>query len=306
MFQRSISIAAKDCWRLPSTIPITKELCGKGCFKRYVDTGFEIAAIYPVHGGGGIAPSNGQGEYLIRSNPRLPQAAGIPDAASWAGIRQEVRRRARAELAAIEAGRYGGKPLAEPDVRLICIGKCLELYSAHYDRVLDHEGKIYPLHKALADISSIVDQLVTRERPLPPELEEVDAHLCMAAAARRAPARGEHGQINKGTRALQVSTEDLKKAGLIIRGRTGRGRTYEVKQPNERLEALVEKLRKDAYRWRKERCSTRLAAEPRKSAAGGPASCPHRIGGCERIGSTVARTVRRPTHGNPRGPPLRP
>jgi hypothetical protein len=51
-------------------------------------------------------------------------------------------------------------------------------------------------------------------------------------------------KINKGARALQVSTEDLKKAGLIIRGRAGRGRTYEVKQPQERLEAVLEKLHK--------------------------------------------------------------
>jgi len=51
-------------------------------------------------------------------------------------------------------------------------------------------------------------------------------------------------KISKGTRALQVSTEDLKKAGLIVRGRTGRGRTYEVKQPRERLEAVLESLRK--------------------------------------------------------------
>jgi hypothetical protein len=51
-------------------------------------------------------------------------------------------------------------------------------------------------------------------------------------------------KISKGVRALQASTEDLKKAGLIVRGRTGRGRTYEVKQPRERLEALREKLHK--------------------------------------------------------------
>jgi hypothetical protein len=93
---------------------------------------------------------------------------------SWAGIRQEVRRRAREELTAIEKGRYGNQPLPEPDVRLICIGKCLELYSAHYGKVLDHENKPLPLHKALQDISAIVDQLVTKDRPLPSELEAVD------------------------------------------------------------------------------------------------------------------------------------
>jgi putative DNA methylase len=218
----------------------------EGLLQALCDTGFEIVAIYPVH-----AEREASLHLMDKENVSYDlihlcrKRQEDPTPRSWAGIRQEVRRRARAELYAIEAGRYGNKPLPEPDVRLICIGKCLELYSAHYDRVLDHEGKIYPLHKALADISSIVDQLVTRERPLPPELEEVDsltyAWLRLLAEHRR---EVNMDKTNKGTRAVRVSTEDLKKAGLIIRGRTGRGRTYEVKQPNERLEAVLGKLRK--------------------------------------------------------------
>lgn len=218
----------------------------EGMLQALCDTGYEIAAVYPVHG-------------ELESSLHLMDKENIsydlihvcrkrrddPTSRSWAGIRQEVRRRARAELSAIEAGRYGNKPLPEPDVRLVCIGKCLELYSTHYDRVLDHEGKTYPLHKALQDISTIVDQLVTRERPLPPELEDVDA-LTYAWLRLLAEHRREVNvdKISKGAKALQVSTDDLKKAGLIVRGRTGRGRTYEVKQPQERLEPLVERLHK--------------------------------------------------------------
>ena len=60
------------------------------------------------------------------------------------------------------------------------------------------------------------------------------------------PVRGEVGvdKVNKGLRAMQVNTEDLRKAGLIIRGRTGRGRTYEVKQPLDRLEEARKRLQK--------------------------------------------------------------
>jgi putative DNA methylase len=140
-------------------------------------------------------------------------------------------------------------------VRLICIGKCLEPYSAHYDRVLDHEGKIYPLHEALADISSVVDQLVTRERPLPPELEAVDsltyAWLRLLAEHRREVSMD---KINKGTRALQVSTEDLKKAGLIIRGRTGRGGPTRSSSPMSAWTRSWRSYAKDAYQVRKGRC----------------------------------------------------
>lgn len=217
----------------------------EGLLQSLCDTGFEIAAIYPVHGESESSLHLGDKENISYDLVHVcRKRQDDPTPRSWAGIRQEVRRKARAELQAIEQGRYGNKPLPEPDVRLICIGKCLELYSAHYDRVLDHEGKTYPLHKALQDISSIVDQLVTRERPLPPELEEVDsltyAWLRLLAEHRR---EVNVDKISKSTRALQVSTEDLKKAGLIVKGRTGRGRTYEVKQPKERLEEVLEILR---------------------------------------------------------------
>ena len=179
------------------------------------------------------------------SSTSAANAGRTPPTAPGPACARRSGGQARAELTAIEAGRYGNRPLPEPDVRLVCIGKCLELYSAHYDRVLDHEGNPLPLHKALQDIGAIIDQLVTREQPLPPELEDVDA-LSYAWLRVLMPARGEVGvdKVNKGLRAMQVNTEDLKKAGLIIRGRTGRGRTYEVKQPLDRLEDIRKRLRK--------------------------------------------------------------
>ena len=216
----------------------------EGLLQSLCDTGFEIAAVYPIH-------AESESSLHLRDKENVAydlihvcrKRREIPSDRSWAGVRQEVRRRARAELAAIEAGRYGNQPLPEPDVRLVCIGKCLELYSAHYGRVLDHEGNPLPLHKALQDIGAIVDQLVTRERPLPPELEDIDA-LSYAWLRLLMPVRGEVGvdKVNKGLRAMQVNTEDLRKAGLIIRGRAGRGRTYEVKQPLDRLEEARKRL----------------------------------------------------------------
>ena len=218
----------------------------EGLLQSLCGAGFEIAAVYPIH-----AESESALTLLDKENIAYDlihvcrKRRENPSDRSWAGVRQEVRRRARAELAAIEAGRYGNQPLPEPDVRLVCIGKCLELYSAHYGRVLDHEGNPLPLHKALQDIGAIVDQLVTHERPLPPELEDIDA-LSYAWLRLLMPVRGEVGvdKVNKGLRAMQVNTENLRKAGLIIRGRTGRGRTYEVKQPLDRLEDARKRLRK--------------------------------------------------------------
>jgi ssDNA-binding Zn-finger/Zn-ribbon topoisomerase 1 len=213
----------------------------EGLLQALCETGFELLAVYPIHGEREESLHLQDKENISYDLVHVcRKRRDDPLSRSWAGIRLEVRRRAREELQAIEKGRYGNEPLAEPDVRLICIGKCLELYSAHYDKVLDYEGKPLPLHKALQDISAIVDQLVTKDRPLPPELEAVDA-LSYVWLKVLAPIRNEItvDTVSKAVRAMQVSVEDLKDAGLIVRGRTGRGRTYEVKQPAQRLSELL-------------------------------------------------------------------
>jgi len=213
----------------------------EGLLQSLCETGFEIVAVYPIHGEREASlhlqdKENVSYDLIHICRKRLDD----PRQRSWAGIRLDVRRRAREELQAIEKGRYGNEPLSEPDVRLICIGKCLELFSAHYGKVLDHEGNPLPLHKALQDISAIVDQLVTKDRPLPPELEAVDA-LSYVWLKVLAPIRNEItvDALSKAVRGVQVSIEDLKDAGLIVRGRMGRGRTYEVKQPSQRLGDLL-------------------------------------------------------------------
>ncbi len=215
----------------------------EGLLEALCQVGFEIAAVYPIH-----AEAETSLHLMDKENISYDlihvcrRRRDDSRQRSWAGIRLDLRRQAREELQAIEKGRYGNEPLSEPDVRLICIGKCLELYSTHFGKVLDHEGKPLPLHKALQDISAIVDQLVTKDRPLPSELEAVDA-LSYVWLKVLAPIRNEItvDTVSKAARVMQVSVEDLKGAGLIVRGRTGRGRTYEVKQPAQRLSDLLGK-----------------------------------------------------------------
>ncbi len=218
-----------------------KGLVWQGLLESLCEAGFEIAAVYPIHGESesSLHLQNKANVSYDLIHVCRKRSEDIP-ARSWAGIRMDMRRQAREELQAIEKGRYGNEPLSEPDVRLICIGKCLELYSTHFGKVLDHEGKPLPLHKALQDISATVDQLVTKDRPLPSELEAVDA-LSYVWLKVLAPIRNEItvDAVSKAARVMQVSVEDLKGADLIVRGRTGRGRTYEVKQPGQRLPDLL-------------------------------------------------------------------
>jgi len=219
-------------------------LVWEGLLQSLCDTGFEILSVYPIHG-----ESESSLHLMDKENISYDlihvckKRKTLPETRSWAGIRQEVRKKARAELAAIEAGRYGKEPLGPNDVRLICIGKCLELYSRHYGKVVNHEGKEFRLHEALQDIGTIVDQLVTKERPLPPELEDVDPiSYVWLRVLLDTKMEINVNDLTKSLRAMRVNIEDLKKEGLIIKGRTGRGRYFKVKQPDERLNSLKEKL----------------------------------------------------------------
>ncbi len=220
------------------------------------DAGFEIDSVYPVHGEREASLHLLEKEAisydLIHVCKKRPAAIAIgtgaspqppvPSPRSWAGIRQEIRRRAREEIKAIEAGRYGNEPLSPADVNIILIGKCLELYSRHYGAVVDHEGNPFELKDALKEIRNLVDQLVTRDRPLPAELEDIDAEsrIYLLTLCDRKEIKSD--EVHKATRGI-LEPEDLIEAGLMVRGRAGRGRTYEVKQPADRFRGLLEKFR---------------------------------------------------------------
>ena len=98
----------------------------------------------------------------------------LKDKVTWAGIKQEIRRKERDEVRAIESGKYGHDALSQQDVNIVLIGKCLELYSKNYGNIVDHENKEFPLIKALSEIRMIVDQFVAKEHPLPSELSDID------------------------------------------------------------------------------------------------------------------------------------
>jgi putative DNA methylase len=95
----------------------------EGLLNTLCEARFEVVAVYPIHG------EREESLHLMdKENVSYDlihvckKRKGSPEARSWAGLRQEVRRRAREELKAIEAGRYGREPLNPSDVRLICSG----------------------------------------------------------------------------------------------------------------------------------------------------------------------------------------
>jgi len=234
----------KDDGLLVFTFHHSEEGAWEALLRSVCNANFEVVGVYPVHGESetsmNLMGTEGIAYDLIHVCRKRDQQATI-EARSWAGVRQEVRRNARQEIERIEGRRYGREPLPAADVRIILIGKCLELYSRHYGAVVDHEGKEVELGTALEEIRMMVDQLVTREQPLPPELQDVDpeSYIYLTALCGQREIKGD--DVHKATRGI-MEIDVLRNAGLIIKGRTGRGRTYEVRSPRERHNELWEKF----------------------------------------------------------------
>src|SRR6185503_16732604 len=121
---------------------------------------------------------------------------------------------------------------------------CLEVYSRHYGAVVDWNGEPFPLKSALQDIRMMVEQIVSRETPLPSELENTDAFTQVWLLALCDKREVSVDSISKLTRGVfEVSDLTGHKPPLLRKGRVKGGRTYEVLTPLERLDALRQTLR---------------------------------------------------------------
>ena len=207
-----------------------------------VDAGFCLLAAYPIHGE--KESSLNLMDTTAISYDLIHVCAVREDemeTRSWAGVRREIRRRAREEIAAIESGRYGGEPLAPVDKNIVLIGKCLELYSRHYGHIVDSNGEPVAFMAALEDIRMMIDQVTMTESELPSELAEIDAasYVYLTCLCDRKEIKSDH--VSKATKGI-CEPSTLMERDLMIKGRAKRGRTYEVKQPLERLDVLRKKF----------------------------------------------------------------
>ena len=211
--------------------------------KAICDAGFVVEAIYPIHGEPEASLHLQDKEaiaYDLIHVCRKKLNEGNGKHRSWAGVRQEIRQKAREEIRVIESGRYGKEKLSPADVNIILIGKCLELYSRHYGLIVDYKGDVVPLQEALTSIRMMVEQIVSAQRPLPSELEHIDpiTYVYLTCLCDRKEIQSD--EVHKTTRGI-MEPEALIKAGVMRKGRAKRGRTYEVKLPDERYKGL-EKL----------------------------------------------------------------
>jgi putative DNA methylase len=247
VFQRCYNLLKED-GALVFTFHHSEGSAWESLLRAVCGAGFEIDSIYPIHGEREASlhlldKESAISYDLVHVCKKRSQNAAI-ESRSWAGIRHETRRLAREEIRAIEAGRYGKEPLTPADVNIVLIGKCLELYSRHYGSVVGHDDKPVELHEALKEIRSMVDELVSKEHPLPSELEDIDAESRLYLLTLCGHKEIKSDDVNKATRGI-LEISDLMRAGLIIKGRAERGRKYKVKQPEERYQDLRKMFQQD-------------------------------------------------------------
>lgn len=211
-----------------------------------MSAGFYLEAVYPIHSESSsslhlMGKSNISFDLIHVCKKLLVEPSRTR---SWAGVRREIRRLARQEIAEIEKGRYG-KGLNPEDIQIVLIGKCLELYSKNYGSIVDYEGHAVPLHQALLDISEMVAGLMAEESPFPAELEDtIDAQSRVYIRYLAGNKEIQSDSVYKYTRGT-IEVDDLMKAGLVVRGRAKRGRTFEIKGYSERYTDLLRSLAPD-------------------------------------------------------------
>ncbi|MBN2145088.1 MAG: DUF1156 domain-containing protein [Candidatus Aureabacteria bacterium] len=203
------------------------------------NAGFYLEAVYPIHGEAENSLHLMDKEAIsydlihvckkrIEKNEKKK---------SWAGIRSEIRKKAREEISLIESGRYGQEKLPASDINIVLIGKCLQFYSLHYGNIVDYKDEIVPLKEALRSIKMMVEQFASSTNPLPSELENIDrvSYVYLTCLCDRMEIKSD--EVHKATRGL-LEPDELIKSGIMRKGRAKRGRTYEVKNPKERTEEL--------------------------------------------------------------------
>jgi len=148
--------------------------------KPILNAGFYINAVYPIHSEMGtsahiINKKSISYDTIIVCRKRLDE----PPEVSWNNLKVQIYGETKAMIERLLKTR---PHLGEWDVKIIAMGKGLELYSKHYPRVLFKDSYLEP-KDATFSMDELVDQIIdeVKESELPSGLDEVSkiymAHL---------------------------------------------------------------------------------------------------------------------------------
>lgn len=235
---------SKDSASLIFTFHHSEDAAWEALLNAVCEAGYLIEAVYPIHGEAetSLHLMNNEAISYDLIHVCKKRESNVTSRRSWAGVRQEIKQRAREEIMLIESGRYGNETLPAPDVNILLIGKCLELYSKHYGNVVDYKDQPVPVKEALEEIKMMVDQLLTKENPLSAELEDIDIPSYVYFTSLCSHKEIKMDDVSKRVRGI-IEPSVLREKGIIIKRRDSRSKTYYVKQPLERLNELKDKFR---------------------------------------------------------------
>ncbi len=245
-FKEGLGKVFKECYRVSKeTAPLiftfhhAEDTAWEALLSAVCEAGYFIEAVYPIHGEAENSlhlMNNEAISYDLIHICRKRENGKENLKRSWAGVRREIRQRAREEIELIESGRYG-KKLLPSDINILLIGKCLELYSKHYGAIVDYKDEPVPIREALQEIKMMVDQLTSKDHPLPPELEDIDRPSYIYFRTLCTHKEIKSDDVSKSVRGI-IDLSVLRERGIIKKRRETRSRTFYVKQPLERLNEL--------------------------------------------------------------------
>jgi putative DNA methylase len=155
---------------------------------------------------------------------------------SWEQLEDQIHFQAAATL---EQLTINGQDLGRANIKVIVLGKCLELYSKHYPNVLKGEKPV-PVKEAINRLWDIIDSLATEAvmTHLPAGLDEVTKAYAITLASRR---EMDFDELNMALRHRGLSTSLFSDEHLIQMD----GKTARVLEPVKRTDHIEAKMERE-------------------------------------------------------------
>lgn len=120
--------------------------------------GFMVAAAYPVHSEMPLSLHIHKNKAMSYDSILVCRKRSPVSAISWAKVEQEIHSRGR--KAVLELQRAGSS-LSILDTFVVVLGKCLEVFSAHYPTVYKEDKTKVSVSEALKTAEKVVQEIVT-------------------------------------------------------------------------------------------------------------------------------------------------
>ncbi|MCK8825905.1 DUF1156 domain-containing protein [Fuchsiella alkaliacetigena] len=202
--------------------------------KSVLEAGFYISAMYPVQAEMSTSihiqkQANVEYDVIIVCRKQLEES----EEKSWSSLKDKISFQVDEIIDDLEEK---DKELALGDIFVIALGKCLEVYSQHYPRVMK-DGEQVSVEKAIEDVQQIIDLEISYERM---QNLSNDFDWITATYLSYIVGRGDelsYSNLNKELSSRNIDINELIEANLLAK----EGSMLKVLAPEERKEYLEAK-----------------------------------------------------------------